>query len=83
MSSSHDCRRSTHRRPLSLALRWAILGGALGSTLATATPPVVPLFGLDGRNGFRLEGTSGLEYSGSAVSLAGDINGDGIDDLII
>jgi hypothetical protein len=38
---------------------------------------------LNGRNGFVIEGDRRGDYSGSAVSHAGDINGDGIDDLII
>jgi hypothetical protein len=38
---------------------------------------------LDGSNGFRLDGVAAYDYSGFAVSAAGDINGDGIDDLII
>ncbi|KIE06305.1 FG-GAP repeat protein, partial [Candidatus Jidaibacter acanthamoeba] len=37
---------------------------------------------LDGSNGFRLNGASG-DNAGISVSRAGDINGDGIDDLII
>lgn len=38
---------------------------------------------LDGRNGFRLAGTTAGEQVGQAVSGAGDVNGDGIDDLIV
>ncbi|HEY9816307.1 MAG TPA: integrin alpha, partial [Candidatus Obscuribacterales bacterium] len=38
---------------------------------------------LDGTNGFRLNGTATDHYSGDMVSSAGDINGDGFDDLII
>ncbi|MCC5639943.1 tandem-95 repeat protein, partial [Nostoc sp. CHAB 5844] len=38
---------------------------------------------LDGSNGFVINGIDGVDYSGSSVSSAGDINGDGIDDLII
>ena len=38
---------------------------------------------LDGANGFRLEGTVPNDPSGVAVSSAGDVNGDGFDDLII
>jgi|GEM_PF-1257952 len=38
---------------------------------------------LDGHNGFALNGIFAGDYSGVAVSNAGDINGDGIDDLII
>jgi len=38
---------------------------------------------LDGSNGFRLDGQGSTDYSGSSVAAAGDINGDGIDDLVI
>ena len=38
---------------------------------------------LDGTNGFRLDGAAAEDRSGNSVSSAGDINGDGIDDLII
>jgi hypothetical protein len=38
---------------------------------------------LTGTNGFRINGINLLDYSGKSVSSAGDINGDGIDDLII
>ncbi len=38
---------------------------------------------LDGSNGFVLNGTGEKSYSGSSVSAAGDVNGDGIDDMLI
>ncbi|MEH2279776.1 MAG: hypothetical protein V7K90_00310 [Nostoc sp.] len=38
---------------------------------------------LNGTNGFFINGIAALDYSGSSVSNAGDINNDGIDDLII
>jgi hypothetical protein len=38
---------------------------------------------LNGRNGFRIDGASADDASGSSVSSAGDINGDGFSDLII
>ena len=38
---------------------------------------------LDGSNGFILNGVSGSDQSGRSVSSAGDVNGDGYDDLII
>ena len=38
---------------------------------------------LDGSNGFILNGANSFEFSGRSVSAAGDINGDGFDDLII
>ena len=41
------------------------------------------LSNLDGHNGFRLQGTADLEHVGGSVSDAGDVNGDGYDDLII
>ncbi|MER2513928.1 MAG: hypothetical protein ABTQ25_16185 [Nitrosomonas ureae] len=41
------------------------------------------LSSLDGNNGFRLDGVAAHDFSGSSVSNAGDVNGDGFDDLII
>ncbi|MBD2415418.1 hypothetical protein FACHB389_18780 [Nostoc calcicola FACHB-389] len=41
------------------------------------------LSSLDGSNGFVINGFNKYDYSGDSVSSAGDINGDGIDDLII
>ncbi len=38
---------------------------------------------LNGNNGFVIEGVNSGDLSGSSVSSAGDVNGDGIDDLII
>ncbi|EAM49592.1 integrin alpha [Crocosphaera watsonii WH 8501] len=41
------------------------------------------LSSLDGSNGFVLNGIDEFDGSGSSVSGAGDINGDGFDDIII
>ena len=41
------------------------------------------LGGLDGDNGFRIIGDDRFDGSGRSVSGAGDVNGDGVDDLII
>jgi hypothetical protein len=38
---------------------------------------------LNGTNGFILNGIDVVDYSGESVSSAGDVNGDGIDDIII
>ncbi len=38
---------------------------------------------LDGTNGFIINGSSSFDQTGTSLSTAGDINGDGIDDLII
>jgi len=38
---------------------------------------------LNGTNGFVINGIDALDFSGRSVSTAGDVNGDGFDDLII
>jgi hypothetical protein len=44
---------------------------------------LLPGAGGDGSAGFVLNGIDVLDYSGRSVSAAGDVNGDGIDDLLI
>ena len=46
-------------------------------------PAGLALSGLDGTHGFRVNGVLAGDLSGSAVSGAGDINGDGVADLLI
>jgi hypothetical protein len=41
------------------------------------------LSALNGSNGFAINGIAAYDQSGNSVSSAGDVNGDGIDDLII
>jgi hypothetical protein len=41
------------------------------------------LANLDGSDGFALDGAAEYDHAGRAVASAGDINGDGIDDLVI
>ena len=43
----------------------------------------ISLASLDGANGFRLDGIVASDNSGRSVSGAGDLNGDGYDDLVI
>ncbi|MCW8869573.1 MAG: integrin alpha, partial [Proteobacteria bacterium] len=49
----------------------------------TATPVFINLADLDGTNGVMINGELAGDISGSAVSSAGDLNGDNIDDIII
>jgi Ca2+-binding RTX toxin-like protein len=44
---------------------------------------IFELSGLDGTNGFQINGVASSDVSGLSVAAAGDVNGDGIDDLII
>jgi len=43
----------------------------------------IDLSGLDGTNGFKLSGVAELDQSGIQVASAGDVNGDGFDDVIV
>ena len=54
-----------------------------GGASAPGTGGVLDLSALDGTNGFTLTGIDARDYSGTSVSSAGDVNGDGYDDLII
>ncbi len=67
------------RKKLALAIGMACaLGSAHGGTAAG-----FELSGLNGNNGFVLNGASAGDESGTSVSPAGDINGDGMDDLLV
>lgn len=48
-----------------------------------AFPAIFELTSLDGTNGFRVNGVDAGDHSGRAVSLARDVNGDNIRDIII
>ncbi len=50
---------------------------------ATAFPAAINLADLDGANGFVVNGINENDISGVTVGGAGDVNGDGIDDLLI
>jgi hypothetical protein len=51
--------------------------------LASEFPKVIPLSSLDGIIGFRLDGVAVGDLSGVSTASAGDVNGDGFDDIII
>ncbi|MDZ7906489.1 MAG: integrin alpha [Cypionkella sp.] len=50
---------------------------------ASSFGPNLNLSTLNGSNGFQINGEAAYDYSGRSVSSAGDVNGDGFDDLII
>lgn len=49
----------------------------------TPFPATLALSSLDGNTGFRLQGVADGDFTGLSVSYAGDVNGDGIDDLLV
>ncbi len=70
------------------ALRAAPNGFFSGSSYvvfgkASGFSATMELSSLDGSNGFRLDGVAEGDFSGESVSNAGDVNGDGFDDLIV
>ncbi len=72
--------RATTRRRIAPLLALSLTGLA---PPALAQDAVVELSSLDGSNGFVLNGVTGDDRSGISVSAAGDVNGDGVDDLLI
>lgn len=50
---------------------------------ASGFSATLPLSSLDGSNGFRVNGVAGGDGAGQAVGSAGDLNGDGFDDLVV
>jgi hypothetical protein len=60
-----------------------MIAGSTHSLAAGPFGPVVELSSLNGTNGFVCNGIDASDQSGRSVSSAGDVNGDGIDDLII
>jgi len=72
------------QRPLARMVSALLLSGAIsGAVQAQAFPPSINLGSLSGTDGFRLDGVAAFDRSGYSVSAAGDINGDGLGDLIV
>jgi len=70
-------------RKNSLNILTVAISVALSIGQGTAQAHFKPLSGLKGSNGFVINGVSPDDLSGFSVSAAGDINGDGIGDVII
>src|SRR5262245_66361124 len=68
------------RRRQTVELRLEILEDR---TVPSLFPSVLPLSTLNGGNGYALNGIANNDSSGTSVDSAGDVNGDGNDDLII
>lgn len=62
---------------------YVVFGSTQGFAPVFLLATLYPARGGDGSRGFVLTGIDANDNSGSAVSAAGDVNGDGIDDLIV
>jgi len=62
---------------------YVVFGRTTGFPAAFELHALLPALGGDGSEGFILEGIDPEDFSGRSVSGAGDVNGDGIDDLLI
>ncbi|MEM7055029.1 MAG: integrin alpha, partial [Pseudomonadota bacterium] len=68
---------------LALALKLALVAGVCQQAGAEPFPSRFDLLELDGSNGVAIIGGSAEELSGFSVSAAGDLNNDGISDVIL
>ena len=62
---------------------YVVFGSTQGFAAIVPLVSLYPAGGGDGSRGFVLTGIDTLDASGDCVSAAGDVNGDGIDDLIV
>lgn len=69
---------SAPSNPISRGMSYVVFGGD-----TTGSNGSIDLGALDGVTGFTILGANSRDRAGRAVSNAGDINGDGFDDLII
>ncbi|MBS0350221.1 MAG: FG-GAP repeat protein [Proteobacteria bacterium] len=54
-----------------------------GGPTINNTTGLITLMDLDGNNGFKIDGERAGDQSGCSVNAAGDVNGDGYDDVLI
>src|SRR5215510_6603014 len=90
---SRALRCALHRRHTAIHAGAGLLAAAISVAVETASAAgfpaafelrsLQPQAGGDGSTGFILRGIDDRDRSGSSVCGAGDVNGDGIDDLII
>jgi len=76
-------RSSASPRALAHAVTAILLFGSIAAPHGADAAAVYPLSGLTGPSGFRIEGVAAGDRSGYAVANAGDVNADGIDDVIV
>lgn len=76
----------TGGRTISITVNDGVLTSAAATLEITVTPEAdatLALSALNGTNGFRLDGIDANDISGASTSSAGDINGDGFEDILI
>jgi len=71
------------KRPNPAPLLWLFALGYPGWRASAQFPPFFELSGLDGRNGFAINGFREEERAGTSIASLPDIDADGYDDLII
>jgi FG-GAP repeat len=62
---------------------YVVFGRPTGFPTAFQLRSLLPAAGGDGSAGFVLKGVDAFDYAGVSVSGAGDVNGDGFDDMIV